>query len=53
MSENWGNFGGASEERPDLGSSGAERQTRANLDGGREARFEEWIETIHRVGGRR
>ena len=46
VSENWGNFGGASEESPDLGSTGAERHTRANLNGGREARFEEWIQNI-------
>src|SRR5919109_2489807 len=31
VSENWGNFGGASEVKPDLGSTGAERNTRANL----------------------
>ncbi|MEA2363654.1 MAG: hypothetical protein QOD71_2799 [Thermoleophilaceae bacterium] len=47
VSENWGNFGGASEDKPDLGSTGAERSTRANLNGGREARFEEWIQQIH------
>ncbi len=46
VSENWGNFGGASEESPDLGSTGVERNTRANLNGGREARFEEWIQNI-------
>jgi len=46
VSENWGNFGGASETGPDLGSTGAERSTRANLNGGREARFEEWIDQI-------
>jgi len=46
VSENWGNFGGASEAGPDLGSTGAERSTRANLNGGREARFEEWIQQI-------
>jgi hypothetical protein len=46
VSENWGNFGGASEQGPDLGSTGAERNTRANLNGGREARFEEWIQNI-------
>jgi hypothetical protein len=46
VSENWGNFGGASEDSPDLGSTGAERNTRANLNGGREARFEEWIQNI-------
>jgi hypothetical protein len=46
VSENWGNFGGASEDGPDLGSTGTERNTRANLNGGREARFEEWIQNI-------
>jgi len=46
VSENWGNFGGAAEQSPDLGSTGAERSTRANLNGGREARFEEWIQNI-------
>ena len=51
VSENWGNFGGAAEEKPDLGSTGAERSTRANLNGGRQARFEAWIEAI--LPGRR
>jgi Sulfatase len=51
VSENWGNFGGASETKPDLGSTGPERHTRANLNGGRESRFEEWIQAI-RPGGR-
>jgi hypothetical protein len=51
VSENWGNFGGASETKADLGSTGAERHTRANLNGGRESRFEEWIQAI-RPGGR-
>jgi hypothetical protein len=46
VSENWGNFGGAAEEQPDLGSTGAERSTRANLNAGRQARFEGWIEQI-------
>jgi hypothetical protein len=46
VSENWGNFGGASEVKPDLGSTGAERATRANLNSGRQARFDEWIENI-------
>jgi hypothetical protein len=46
VSENWGNFGGASEVKPDLGSTGVERNTRANLNGGREARFEGWIQQI-------
>jgi Sulfatase len=51
VSENWGNFGGASETKADLGSTGAERHTRANLNGGRQSRFEEWIQAI-RPGGR-
>jgi hypothetical protein len=51
VSENWGNFGGASETKADLGSTGAERHTRANLNGGRQTRFEEWIQAI-RPGGR-
>jgi hypothetical protein len=46
VSENWGNFGGAAEEAPDLGSTGAERNTRANLNAGRQARFETWIDAI-------
>lgn len=46
VSENWGNFGGASETSPDLGSTGVERYTRANLNGGRAARFAEWIQDI-------
>ena len=51
VSETWGNFGGASETKADLGSTGVERHTRANLTGGRQARFEEWIQAI-RPGGR-
>jgi hypothetical protein len=50
VSENWGNFGGASETKPDLGSTSAERHTRANLNGGRATRFEEWLEAIHPGG---
>jgi hypothetical protein len=46
VSENWGNFGGAAEEKPNLGSTGAERNTRANLNAGRQARFEGWIDRI-------
>jgi hypothetical protein len=46
VSENWGNFGGASEVKPDLGSTGIERTTRGNLNSGREARFDEWVEQI-------
>jgi hypothetical protein len=50
VSENWGNFGGASETKADLGSTGAERHTRANLNGGRQTRFEEWIQAIRPAG---
>jgi hypothetical protein len=46
VSENWGNFGGG-EDTPDLGDDPAERNTRANLNAGREARFEEWIAGIN------
>ena len=46
VSENWGNFGGGEDEAPDLGDDPAERHTRANLNGGRQARFEGWIERI-------
>jgi hypothetical protein len=46
VSENWGNFGGASDTGPDLGSTGSERSTRANLNGGRQARFDAWIQNI-------
>jgi hypothetical protein len=46
VSENWGNFGGASEVKPDLGSTGIERVTRGNLNSGRQARFDEWVENI-------
>jgi Sulfatase len=45
VSENWGNFGGG-EEGPDLGDDPQERNTRANLNSGRQARFEEWIDQI-------
>jgi hypothetical protein len=46
VSENWGNFGGGEEATPDLGDDPAERNTRRNLNSGREARFEEWIDAI-------
>jgi hypothetical protein len=45
VSENWGNFGGA-EEPADLGDDPAQRNARANLNAGRQARFEAWIEDI-------
>ena len=44
VSENWGNFGGA-EETPYLGDP-AVRNAKANLNAGRQARFEEWIADI-------
>jgi hypothetical protein len=45
VSENWGNFGGG-DEGPDLGDDPAERNTRANLNSGRQARFEGWVDQI-------
>ena len=44
VSENWGNFGG--EAGGDLGDDSGERSTRANLNTGRQLRFEEWIDGI-------
>ena len=44
VSENWGNFGG--EAGGDLGDDSGERSTRANLNTGRQLRFDEWIENI-------
>jgi hypothetical protein len=46
VSENWGNFGGQEDEGPNLGDDPQERNTRANLNSGRQARFEGWIEQI-------
>ena len=45
VSENWGNFGGA-EETADLGNDPQQRNARANLNSGRRARFDAWIEDI-------
>jgi hypothetical protein len=45
VSENWGNFGGA-EETADLGNDPDQRNARANLNSGRRARFDAWIEDI-------
>jgi Sulfatase len=45
VSENWGNFGGG-EEEPGGPTADVKRNTIGNLQGGREARFEEWIEAI-------
>jgi hypothetical protein len=47
VSENWGNFGGgAEEEQPDAPAVDVREHTIGNLQGGREARFEQWIEAI-------
>jgi hypothetical protein len=44
VSENWGGFGG--DDSPDLGDDAGERNARSNLNAGRKARFEAWIEAI-------
>ena len=47
VSENWGNFGGGGRRRRGARQPGsATANTRANLNGGREARFEEWVADI-------
>ena len=47
VSENWGNFGGDEESAREPVTEQTEGlQTRANLNSGRPARFEEWIEAI-------
>jgi hypothetical protein len=47
VSENWGNFGGGDqEEQPDAPAVDVREHTLGNLQGGREARFEEWIDAI-------
>ena len=50
VSENWGNFGGGGEEE-EASPSASAQSTRANLNGGRAVRFQEWIDNI--VPGRR
>ena len=45
VSENWGNFGGT-EDTADLGNDPDQRNARANLNSGRRARFDAWIEDI-------
>jgi hypothetical protein len=45
VSENWGNFGGG-EDTPDLGDDPGQRNARANLNAGRQARFEQWTDAI-------
>ena len=52
VSENWGDFGGSGGGGPGpKGGSGKSVNTRANLNSGRRARFEEWIANIRK--GRR
>ena len=46
VSENWGNFGGSGDEEAEVSSDPAARNTRANLNGGRAVRFQEWIDNI-------
>jgi hypothetical protein len=50
VSENWGNFGGSGDEEP-VSDGSPKASTRANLNGGRAVRFQEWIDNI--VPGRR
>jgi sulfatase-like protein len=47
VSENWGNFGGGEEdEAAEAPTDDVKRETIGNLQGGRQVRFEEWIEAI-------
>jgi Sulfatase len=48
VSENWGNFGGGDETEVQAPSPRTPGQTRANLNRGRAARFQEWIDHIYR-----
>ena len=49
VSENWGNFGGGDQTEVQAPQLGARRvHTRANLNRGRAARFQEWI-AAHRA----
>jgi hypothetical protein len=51
VSENWGNFGGGDDTEVQPSGPGSAVNTRANLNRGRAARFQEWIDRI--VPGRR
>jgi hypothetical protein len=51
VSENWGNFGGGDQTTAPTPSSGSPVNTRANLNRGRAARFQEWMDRI--VSGHR
>jgi Sulfatase len=48
VSENWGGFAGGDEEeqQPDAPAVDVREHTIGNLQGGRQARFEEWIDSI-------
>ena len=46
VSETWGNFGGGDDEQQTARPTGRTRTTRQNLAGGRQIRFENWIEGI-------
>jgi Sulfatase len=48
VSENWGNFGGGDETEVQTPSPRTPGQTRANLNRGRAARFQEWMDHIYR-----
>ncbi len=46
VSENWGNFGGGDQTEVQAPSSGSAVNTRANLNRGRSARFQAWMQRI-------
>jgi Sulfatase len=46
VSENWGNFGGGEEEEAPTPTDDVKQNTIGNLQGGRQVRFEEWVEAI-------
>ncbi len=46
VSENWGNFGGGDQTTAPTPSSSSAVNTRANLNRGRAARFQEWMDRI-------
>jgi hypothetical protein len=46
VSENWGNFGGGDQTEVEAPSSASAVNTRANLNRGRAARFQEWMQQI-------
>ena len=46
VSENWGNFGGGDEDEGATPTEDVKQNTIGNLQGGRQVRFEEWIDSI-------